>query len=118
MKRRVRAYTRPERKRLIIHNLAKAIREGSGYRFTCAEIAGMMDITASTKLRDILWEMTDDNILHFYDEADASLLGYRTYFELNLENEAYFGARPNPRAERIHHAIVLNIHGDRQEARL
>lgn len=109
--RRVRAYTREERKRLIIYNLAKAIREGSGYRFTTAEIARMMDVTASTKLRDILWEMTDDNILHFCDEEDASLLGYRTYFELNIENEAYFGAKPNPRAQRMSHAIRLNIGG-------
>jgi hypothetical protein len=115
---RVRAYSREERKRLIIYHLADAIRKGKGTQFTTAEIARMMDITPSTKLRAIIWELTDDNILHFADEADASLLGYRTYFSLNQEIEAYYNARPNRRTTRLERTITLNINGKREAAQL
>jgi hypothetical protein len=108
MKRRVRAYSRADRKRLIIYHLADAMRKGIGKRFTTAEIARMMDIIPSTKLRDILWELTDENILHFSDEEDASLLGYRTYFELNPEIESYYNAKPNRHTTRMEREIRLN----------
>lgn len=115
MPRRVRAYSRDERKRLIIYHLAEAIRKGEGYQYTCAEIARMMDVRPSSKLRVILWEMTDDNILQFEDQEDASLLGYRTYFQLNQEgNDAFKGAHLNRRATRIARTIRLN--GGKQEA--
>ncbi len=91
--------------------MADAIRKDTGTEFTNADIARMMGISASTKLRAIVWELCDENILHFRDEQDASLLGYRTYFSLNTEIEAYYNARPNRRATRLERTIRLTVGG-------
>lgn len=106
--RRVRAYSREERKRLIIHHFAESVRVGENPVMTCAEIARKMDIRPSTKLRDILLEMVLDNTLLMSQQEDAGIAGFRVLYELNPFNDAFSEQHASPRATRMHHAIRLN----------
>ena len=86
--RRVRAYSRDERKRLVIHHLAEWIRKGDYLPKTCAQIAAAMDITASTKLRQILAEMAYAETLTCVREDNAGIAGYRFVYSLNDHKDA------------------------------
>jgi len=108
---RVRAYTREERKRLIIYLFAERIRQGNGDYMSCSEIAKAMDITASTKLRKILFEMRNDNILVMEAEKDAGIAGYRYLYWLNPDNVAFGPSHSNHRAAKRARQIRLNIGG-------
>lgn len=109
--RRVRAYSREERKRLIIHVLAEAIRCGEGEQKTCAQIANAMDITPSTKLRKILAEMVTAKLLEVEEVKDAGIAGFRNLYSLNDEREAFAEKHPSRRATKIERSIRLNING-------
>jgi hypothetical protein len=106
--RRVRAYSRDERKRLIIHVLAEAIRVGDSGVMTCAEIAKKMDIVPSTKLRAILMEMIEYGILSVEEQQDAGIAGKRYLYWLKKDNEAYSVQHKNAKAARRERAIRLN----------
>jgi hypothetical protein len=110
--RRVRAYSRDERKRLIIHVLAEAIRVGDIDAMTCAEIAKKMDIVPSTKLRKILAEMTKAEILSVVKQPDAGIAGYRFVYSLNAGRDAYWYKQANKSAVERARQIRLNTaHG-------
>jgi hypothetical protein len=110
--RRVRAYSRDERKRLIINVLATAMKVGEPFKLTCAEIAKSMDIVPSTKLRQILAEMVAAGTLRVERQQDAGIAGFRLLYELNPETEAYAWRRVDKKAEEFHRAIRLNTaHG-------
>lgn len=110
--RRVRAYSRDERKRLIIHVLAEAIRNGESGVMTCAEIARQMDIVPSTKLRAMLVEMIASGILSVEEQADTGIAGKRFLYWLRKDNESYSDQHSNARAVKREHLIRLNTaHG-------
>lgn len=109
--RRVRAYSRDERKRLIIHALAEAIRIGDRSQMTCAEIAKTQGIVASTKLRQILAEMVDTGTLTITRQDDTGIAGYRYLYELNNNNDAFSVQHTNAKSARMQRIIRLNING-------
>lgn len=109
--RRVRAYSRDERKRLIIHVLAEQIRIGQSGQLTCAAIAQKMDIVASTKLRSILGEMIADGTLLFVREDDAGIAGFRVLYQLNYELTGFSEPHANRKSTRIARIIRLTIGG-------
>jgi len=109
--RRVRAYTREERKRLIIHVLAEAIRKGEPPVMTCTEIARSMDIVPSTKLRKILSEMVGSGTLRMQSQEDAGIAGVRYLYELNPWNDAFETPHPNRRATKMARTIKATING-------
>lgn len=109
--RRVRAYSREERKRLIIHAFAEQIRLGHEPKLTCAGIAQMMDIVPSTKLRQILAEMVASELLVFVKEENAGIAPFRIVYELNYSKAGFSEPRKNAKAARRSHALLLNING-------
>lgn len=106
--RRVRAYRRDERKRLIIHVLATAMKNGEPFKLTCAEIAKQMNIVPSTKLRQILAEMVAAKTLSCEKQDDAGIAGFRFLYELSAENPAYEWRRVDKKAVDFHRTIKLN----------
>jgi len=112
--RRVRAYSRDERKRLIIHVLAETIRTGNLEGLSCAAIAQKMDIVPSTKLRQILAEMIAADVVNFKKEPDAGIAGFRVIYSLNYQHPAFSQPHTNRRAQRIERNIRLN-HGGKVE---
>jgi len=109
--RRVRAYSREERKRLIIHVLAEAVRKDRQRKMSTAEIAHEMDITVQTKLRTILKEMVADELLKMDMQEDAGIAGFRLVFYLNDQKEGFAEQNPNNKASRKDRIIRLNIGG-------
>lgn len=106
--RRVRAYSRDERKRLIIHVLAEAIRTGDTGIMTCSEIAKKMDIVPSTKLREILLEMIASGTLSAEAQPDPGIAGKRYLYWLKKDNEAFSVQHSNAKATRRERFIRLN----------
>ena len=106
--RRVRAYKKDERKRLIIHVLAEAIRRGETGVMTCAEIARSMDIVPSTKLRKILLEMIAAGTLSVEEQPDGGIAGKRYLYWLNKTHVAYSVSHANAKAVRRERTIRLN----------
>jgi len=116
--RRVRAYSRDERKRMIIHVLAAAIRVGDSGVMTCAEIARKMDIVPSTKLRNILMEMIEYGVLSVEEQPDAGIAGKRYLYWLKKDNQAYSDQHKNAKATKRERAIRLNHNGKVEALRL
>jgi transcription initiation factor IIE alpha subunit len=108
---RVRAYSREERKRLIIYVLAEAIRKGNSQQMTATQIAREMDIVPSTKLRKILAEMVTEKILQVEDVEDAGIAGFRYLYYLNGERDGFAFKHPSERELRKNRTIRLNIGG-------
>ena len=106
--RRVRAFKKEDRKRLIIHNLAEAIRKGGTGVMTCAEIARTMDIRPSTKLRAILLEMIAAGTLSVEEQSDGGIAGKRYLYWLNKTHVAYSASHANAKAVRRERSIRLN----------
>jgi hypothetical protein len=109
--RRVRAYSREERKRLIIHVFAEAIRKGEGHMKACAEIANKMDIVPSTKLRAILRELVADEILLVTRVEDEGIAGFRDLYELNYHKASFEPSHPNRRSAKMARTIKATING-------
>lgn len=118
MSRRVRAYSRDDRKRLIIHTLAAEIRLGRRAQLTCAGLAQKMDIVPSTKLRQILAEMIADETLVAVKEDNAGVCGFRMVYELNYAKTGYSEPHENRRAAKKERFIRLNIGGKVEALRL
>ena len=108
---RVRAYSREERKRLIIYVLAEAIRIGNQEGMSCAAIAKKMDIVASTKLRQILAEMIAAEVVVFEKQPDAGIAGFRVLYALNYTKAGYSEPHSNRKATKQARQIRLNING-------
>jgi uncharacterized protein YfkK (UPF0435 family) len=70
-----------------------------------------MDITASTKLRDILREMVTAEVLLVTRVEDAGIAGFRDLYELNYRKDAFEPSRANRKATRLARTIALNING-------
>ena len=118
MSREVRAYSRYERKRLIINVFAEEIRKGHPAQLTCAGLAQKMNIRPSTKLRKILAEMIEDELLRCVKEPNAGVCGFRMVYELNYWREGFSKPHENRRAVRRERNITLNINGKREAALL
>jgi len=116
--RRVRAYSREERKRLIIHVFAEAIRKGRPAQLTCAGLAQKMDIVASTKLRAILSEMVAAELLRKVDEPNAGVCGFRAVYELNYAKTGYSEPHKNQHAVKQERFLRLNIGGKVEALRI
>lgn len=106
--RKARALSRDERKRLIIHHFAEAIRTSQPARFTCADMARKMDIIPSTKLRNILDEMVAEYLLIVTMESDAGIAGFRKVYELNYSKEGFSQPHANQKATRVARTIRMN----------
>lgn len=105
---KVRAYKRSERKRLIVHVLAENIRKGIEQEMTCAQIARAMDIVASTKLREILTEMVFEGTLDVDRIKDAGIAGFRCLYKLNNDNQAFSPSHGNKHAIARDRVLRLN----------
>jgi len=105
---KIRAYDREARKRLIIHVLAEHIRVGRGNGMSASEIANAMDITASTKLRLILRELARDGLLAIEKVDDAGIAGFREIYSLNELLPAFSDPHPSRKAARRERLLTLH----------
>jgi len=81
------AYTREERRLMIIQALAIAVQKsGKDAAMTTADFANALHVTPSTKLRIILNEMVVEHMLTSRKEKHASIAGYRVMYQLPYEN--------------------------------
>lgn len=76
------AYTREERRLMIIQAFAVEIQDRRGHYMTTADIARKLHVTPSTKLRIILNEMVLDEILLCVVQEHPGIAGYRRLYSL------------------------------------
>jgi hypothetical protein len=105
---KVRAYKREDRKALIIHVFATDIQAHGDGIFTCSTIAKAMDITPSTKLRNIIDEMVSQGLLISERVEDTGIAGFRTLYSLNVGTEGFAFPHHWTKHAKRQHEIRLN----------
>lgn len=102
MKRQRKAFTRDERKAMIVQALAILHQKYVLGSFTLAQVANLMGITPQTKLRDMLSELEIAGVVSALDEKTATIRGFTRYYRLVDEYVIYHGKqRVEPRSIKI-----------------
>jgi len=100
------AYTREQRRLMIVQSFLVEAEKGNAGQLTCAEIAHYLGVTPSTKLRIILAEMEVDDLLKSKRVKDHGIAGFRRLYSLQDKNphqslknarQAAFGAKRGKR---------------------
>lgn len=80
--RRRKAYAREEKLQMIIGVFLEAFQRGQK-DMTVAEVAHALDITPSTKLRDLLYALRNQDVLTAWTEPHPGIVGWRMVFGLS-----------------------------------
>lgn len=98
------ALAREDRKRQILMVFAVNIQSGGSGEMTVAGIAQLMHLSASTKLRDMVYELVIDGTLEFRDETIPGVAKFRRIY---FPNPNTF-KRPTPHYAGQGRAIKIN----------
>jgi len=98
------ALPREDRKRQIMLCFSVNIQNGGNGEMTIADIARLMHLSASTKLRDMVLELVIDGVLDFRDEPIPGVAKFRRIYS---PDEVSF-RRPKAEYGRQGRAIKIN----------
>jgi DNA-binding HxlR family transcriptional regulator len=75
-------YSRDERKLMIVRAFITDIQKGNVGQLALSEIARALQVTASSKLRDMIREMEIDGVVKVIKVDDTGIAGYRYIYRL------------------------------------
>lgn len=102
MARQRKAYKREERKAMIVQALALDYQNGGEGWLTIAEIAHLLHVTPSTKLRDMVTELLIDGVVVVKTYEYPGITQYRRFYALADEYARKHGRqRTEPRSIKI-----------------
>ncbi len=98
------ALDRDSRKRQILIAFAAEIQNGNSGEMTVAMIAKALHLAASTKLRDMVYELVIDGSLDFRDEAIPGVAKFRRVYSPDLKTFK----RPTPQYKGVSKPIPVH----------
>jgi hypothetical protein len=98
------ALSRDDRKRQIQLEFAMKLQSGGDGEMTVADIARLMHLSPSTKLRDMVMELVIEGVLDFRDEPIPGIAKFRRIYSPDPKTFK----RPKPEYGRLGRAIKIN----------